>query len=224
MYLAITPGLVSAGTGTINASDAFSVTTSQGTTISGTVNAGTTAISGTVAPAGGSAISFSGLSTGDSPVVSPASQSVASGSTAALTVSTSAASPSYQWQFNGVPIVGATGATLTLPNIGTTQAGEYSAVVTSGGTGVVSNSAAVTVTYSAWLANLSARAYVAPTLNAADVLIAGFVTVGPSTKQLLVRGVGPGLQSFNVPGFLPNPALTIYSGSTPGSCTAEMSD
>ena len=214
--LDVSPGLVSAGVGTVNPNDTFTVTTSQGTTISGSVNAGTTAITGTATPATGSPVVFSGEGSGASPTVAPAAQSVTAGATATLTVSTSAASPTYQWLFNGVPVAGAAGATLTLPNIGTTQAGDYAAVVTSGGTSVVSNSATVTVTYSAWLANLSTRAYVAPTLNSADVLIAGFVTVGPGGKQLLVRGVGPGLQQFSVPGFLPNPSLTIFSGSAGG--------
>ncbi len=221
--LDVSPGLVSAGVGTVSANDSFTVTTSQGTTISGSVNSSTTAITGTATTSGGSPVVFSGESSGDSPTVAPAAQSVASGSTATLTVSTSAATPTYQWQFNGVPIAGAAGATLALPNIGTTQAGNYSAVVTSGGSSVVSNSATVTVTYSAWLANLSTRALVAPTLNSADVLIAGFVTVGPASKQLLVRGVGPGLQQFSVPGFLPNPALTVFSGSTPGATLTSWS-
>jgi 6-phosphogluconolactonase (cycloisomerase 2 family) len=212
--LAITPGLVSAGTGTVTTGDTFSVTTAQGTTITGSLNPGTTGLGETVTPAGGTAITFSGLSAAASPTVTPASQSVASGSGAVLGVTTSAASPTYQWQFNGVPIPGATTAVLSLPLIGLTQAGTYAAVVTSGGTSATSNAATVTVTSNAWLANLSCRAFVAPATNSADVLISGFITTGSSAKQLLVRGAGPGLQQFNIPGFLTNPSLTIFSGST----------
>jgi len=146
-----------------------------------------------------------------------APQSVMAGGTAVLTViATAYPEPTYQWQYDGVPILGATGSTLTLSNIGMTQAGAYSVVVTSGTNSVVSNAAMVTVSTGAWLTNLSARAYVAPSLNQADVLIAGFVTAGPDQKSVLVRGVGPGLGQFGLTGFLANPSVTIYSGSTAG--------
>jgi hypothetical protein len=129
--------------------------------------------------------------------------------------------PTYQWQFDGAPIPGATGSTLTLSNVGTTQAGTYSVVVTSGGMSTVSSTATITVNTGGWLTNLSARAYVAPALSPSNTLIAGFVTTGPGSKSVLVRGVGPGLQQFGVTGFLTNPALTIYTGSTPGPTLAK---
>jgi hypothetical protein len=44
----------------------------------------------------------------------------------------------------------------------------------------------------------------------ADVLIAGFVMVGPAPKTVLVRGVGPGLTRFGVSGVLADPVLRIY--------------
>lgn len=44
----------------------------------------------------------------------------------------------------------------------------------------------------------------------ADVLIAGFVIVGPAPKTVLVRGVGPGLTRFGVSGALVDPVLRIY--------------
>ena len=62
------------------------------------------------------------------------------------------------------------------------------------------------------LANISARAYVAPGQGAADILIVGFVTSGGNQKQILVRGIGPTLGSFNVSGFLVDPELTLFSG------------
>lgn len=45
-------------------------------------------------------------------------------------------------------------------------------------------------------------------------LIAGFVIVGNAPKDVLVRGIGPGLTRSNVAGALVNPRLKIFSGST----------
>ena len=67
--------------------------------------------------------------------------------------------PTYQWQFDGVPIPGATGSTYTLSNVGTTQAGSYSVGVESGGISATSSAATITVNTGGWLTNLSARAY-----------------------------------------------------------------
>ncbi len=57
------------------------------------------------------------------------------------------------------------------------------------------------------LVNVSARTGVG--VND-DVLIAGFVIVGPAAKTVLVRGVGPGLTRFGVSGALADPVLRIY--------------
>jgi outer membrane protein assembly factor BamB len=61
------------------------------------------------------------------------------------------------------------------------------------------------------LRNLSTRGFVGTGEN---ILIAGFVVGGTETMRLLIRGVGPGLAQFNVPGVLARPKLTIFSGST----------
>ncbi len=60
--------------------------------------------------------------------------------------------------------------------------------------------------------NLSARAQVG---NGENILIAGLVLAGPEKTKLIVRGVGPGLQSFGLQDTLPDPAITIYRGSNP---------
>ena len=147
----------------------------------------------------------------------PQSQTVTTGGTVTLAVAaTGNPPPAYQWEIDGTPIAGATGPTLTLSNVGVTQAGTYLVLVTSEGLNTLSNAAVVTVETGGWLANLSARAYVAPALSPRDTLIAGFVTAGPGAKAVLVRGAGPGLQQFGVTGFISNPSLTIYSGATPG--------
>jgi outer membrane protein assembly factor BamB len=58
------------------------------------------------------------------------------------------------------------------------------------------------------LANASARTRVG---SGAEVLIAGFVVSGGS-RTVLVRGVGPTLAAFNVPGVLGDPVLRLFRG------------
>ncbi len=64
----------------------------------------------------------------------PASQSVASGTSAALTVAATGASPmTYQWYRAGRPVAGATSATLTFPACAPADAGIYDVAVTDAG-------------------------------------------------------------------------------------------
>jgi pectate lyase len=72
---------------------------------------------------------------GGAPVITtqPASQNVVAGSTVTLSVVSSGSSLTYQWKKNGVDISGATGASLVLSNATTSDAGEYTVVVTGGG-------------------------------------------------------------------------------------------
>ena len=46
------------------------------------------------------------------------------------------------------------------------------------------------------------------------MLIAGLVIGGTGPKSVLVRGVGPSLSQFGVPGVLADPQITLFSGST----------
>lgn len=58
------------------------------------------------------------------------------------------------------------------------------------------------------LVNLSARYHVG---TGNDVLIAGFVIAGSGKKQVLIRGIGPGLAyTFDLQGVLDAPKLTLY--------------
>ena len=57
------------------------------------------------------------------------------------------------------------------------------------------------------LINLSARAL---TLTGDDVLIAGLVIGGQTSKQVLVRAIGPELHSHNITGELRDPTLSLY--------------
>jgi hypothetical protein len=59
------------------------------------------------------------------------------------------------------------------------------------------------------LVNISGRAYVGVGDN---VLIAGFVLSGSSTKRLLIRAIGPGLKKQGLSDILSDPELLIYQG------------
>ena len=46
-----------------------------------------------------------------------------------------------------------------------------------------------------------------------DVLIAGFNIAGSGTKRVLIRGIGPALAAFGVPGTLVDPKLEVFASS-----------
>jgi hypothetical protein len=61
------------------------------------------------------------------------------------------------------------------------------------------------------LVNISSRGFVA---SGAGVLINGFIVTGNSPKTVLIRGVGPTLQSsYSFPGTLADPILNIYDNT-----------
>ncbi len=145
------------------------------------------------------------------PSISPAAQTVAAGASPTLTINAVGSGLTYQWQFNGANLPGATGATLSLPNIGTTQAGNYTAVVTSAGNALTTAPATVTVDVTSHLINLSSRSYVG---TGAQVLIAGFVVGGTGAKQVLMRGDGPILTKYSVSGVLATPQLSLFDNTS----------
>lgn len=61
------------------------------------------------------------------------------------------------------------------------------------------------------LLNVSTRARVS---GGEKAVILGFVIRGDGERQVLIRGVGPGLSGFGVPDLLSRPVLTLYHGST----------
>ena len=61
------------------------------------------------------------------------------------------------------------------------------------------------------LINVSARMEVT---SGDGVLIAGFVIGGSAPKTVLIRGDGPSLSTYGVPGVLADPEITVFSGST----------
>ncbi|HEX2101613.1 MAG TPA: hypothetical protein VHF69_13155 [Candidatus Synoicihabitans sp.] len=57
--------------------------------------------------------------------------------------------------------------------------------------------------------NLSARS---PVGRGEDILIVGLYVSGDAPKRYLVRGIGPTLKTYDVPGVLENPRLSLYQG------------
>lgn len=139
---------------------------------------------------------------------------VKAGTEAKLTVATSGNGLSYEWRFNGRLIRGATGATLTIANPGTTSAGYYEVSVATRNSPNAISVAKLTVTTDARLVNIATRGMVGTEDD--EVLISGFVTRGTGNKTVLLRGVGPTLGGapYNVQGVLANPTITLFRGST----------
>jgi outer membrane protein assembly factor BamB/subtilisin family serine protease len=143
----------------------------------------------------------------------PSTQTAYVGSS--LTLSVGATGPgvlSYQWNFNGNAIPGATGSSYTVAAVSAATAGSYTVTVTSGSSSVTSAAATVTVSTAppGRIVNLSARANVG---TGSNILIAGFVIQGSGSKNVLLRGVGPTLAGapYNVAGTLAKPQITLFN-------------
>jgi len=149
----------------------------------------------------------------------PLSVSTVTGSSFSLSVG--AIGPgelAYQWSLNGTPISGALDATYTVGSASSADAGSYTVTVTGGSTSVSSSAATVTVSTSTGpasrLTNISTRAQVG---TGGNIAIAGINinASGSETKQVLIRGIGPGLAQppFNLEGTLSAPTVAVYDTS-----------
>jgi len=89
-----------------------------------------------------------GQSTGIAPTItsSPSSRSVTTGGSVTLNVVATGSPSGYQWYFNGSPRTGATGSTLTINNVTSTNAGSYYATATNAAGSATSTAASLTVT------------------------------------------------------------------------------
>src|SRR5208283_4293956 len=111
-------------------------------------NAGTYTV---VATNSGGAVTSSGavLTVTAAPVITtqPVSQMVGAGSSVTFTVVAGGTpAPTYQWQFNGAAISGATSASYTINSVAAGNAGTYTVVATNSAGTVTSSGAVLTVT------------------------------------------------------------------------------
>ncbi|RME69151.1 MAG: hypothetical protein D6781_09265 [Verrucomicrobia bacterium] len=116
----------------------------------------------------------------------------------------------FQWLHDGVAIPGANEASFLLPSAQVFQSGEYSLRV-SGDFGTAEiDPVRVTVTPAgksgARLLNLSTRAVC---LRGDQILLPGFVLQGEGRQRVLVRAIGPSLESFGVSGFNEDPSFHL---------------
>jgi endonuclease I len=149
----------------------------------------------------------------------PASLTVRAGEPAVLQVQVEAyPTPTYQWRKNGLGLLGATAASLTIARTQSSDSGIYTVVVTNSAGTAASAPATLTVEPATALSarsrisNLSVRT----NLAAGQTLVVGFVTDG--AKPVLVRGVGPGMhdvfpQWFGTGDVMADPRLELYQGS-----------
>jgi hypothetical protein len=156
--------------------------------------------------------------------VQPTSVTVTAGESVTFAAGTAGGEPlSFQWNFNGSAISGATAPTYTIASVQQANAGTYTLTITNSDGSATSSAATLTVntvvttpppppTAQGRLVNISSRALVQ---TGAGITIAGFVIDGPagSQKQVLIRGIGPGLNNFGIAGFLAAPTITLLSSS-----------
>ncbi len=141
----------------------------------------------------------------------PTARTVTEGATVSLSVTASGAGPlSYRWLKGGVPIVGATSATLTFSPVRLTDAGSYTVEVSNAAGTVVSAAAVVRVAPrpSSRITNVSIRT----PLAVGQTLIVGLSMSG-GAKAVLVRAVGPGLSPFGVSDAMTDPRLMLFRGA-----------
>jgi hypothetical protein len=152
----------------------------------------------------------------------PVSQSASAGSNVKFIVgATGRPAPTYQWLRNGVPIAGATAATLSLVEAMPEAAGAYSVVVRNAAGSVVSSPAQLTVTapvygeFRVGGGSAAKELYISQNLTRdTDALEVTLVVQGSTAQKILVRAIGPSLGAFGMGSVLADPRIAIYSGTT----------
>ncbi len=149
---------------------------------------------------------------------SPSSVTATSGAAFAFTV-TATDSPTFFSATGLPPGLGINSATGLISGTPTTTGTYHVAIKVANAGGGTSSTLTITVAAAgsggtpsnsaSRLINLSSRA----DLSGNNVLIAGFVISGSSPKTVLIRAVGPGLDSFGVNGTMVSPELQLYSAS-----------
>jgi YVTN family beta-propeller protein len=155
----------------------------------------------------------------------PLSQVVNIGAPVALdAIVSGTASQNYLWFDNGVALSDGNGIYGTSTPVlylseGATPAetGVYSCVATNSAGSQSSRTVALDVIGTSTpgrIVNLSSRRFVG---TGANVMIAGFVVNGSGSKALVLRGIGPALADFGVPGLLIDPILSLYDSASPAN-------
>jgi len=144
----------------------------------------------------------------------PASQSISGGATATFTVAaTGIPNPAYQWLFNGNPMAGQTGSSLTIPGANANNAGSYSVIVSNSAGVLTSSNATLSVGNTApTLAQISDQSInVGVNLMVTNVATDPDVPAQALTFTLPVAPTGAALSGSGV--FTWRPAVS-FAGST----------
>jgi hypothetical protein len=139
-----------------------------------------------------------------SPVINgqPQSQTVVQSTAAGFVVSASGATPlSYQWQFYGTNISGATNSSLVFTNAQLTNAGSYSVVV--------SNYLGITNSITAVLQVLP---YGAPSIQVNGQFAVGTMIAGVSAQVIISNGYPGGFIFYTLDGSTPTTSSALYDG------------
>lgn len=140
----------------------------------------------------------------------PVAQSISVGAAVAFTVNATGSDLTYQWNKDGAAVAGANSPLFLLRSATAAQAGNYTVTVTNGGGSVTSAPATLNVVAGGTqgrLINLSVLSFAG---RGGQSLIAGF-SVSGSQSNLLIRGIGPTLGGFGVPGVVADPTLEVLN-------------
>ena len=171
----------------------------------------------TVTNAVSTATSQSAILTLLNPLIStqPQSQSAPLGGSTTLSVTATGAGLTYQWNFNGKAIVGASTSSYTITNLQSSNTGSYTVTISNSFGSVTSSPAVISLGNNPGrLINLSVLTLDGP---GSQLLTVGFVTGGLGTtgsQNLLIRASGPALATYGVTTALADPSLTVFNGST----------
>ncbi len=152
----------------------------------------------------------------------PSSQTIAAGSTVVFNAVASGGG-TYQWEYNGAAMAGATSDTLVIASSSAANAGSYVCVVTNSAGSARSQTATLTVANVAALdvGRLVNLSILTAAGSGEKILTMGAVVGGSpaGALPLVIRAVGPtlGQPPFNVAGVLPDPVMTFFAAgnSTP---------